>query len=101
MAIKTVVVRRPLDLRLVFGRDRRPKGRLKLFYGDLVVSIDAHFARNLHGLLGDLTGGKLGMLGQSLGCGLRVRAAAADGGDSRVGLDDVALSAQQKRLLFV
>ena len=38
---------------------------------------------------------------QRFGCGLRVGAAAADGRYSAVGLDHVALSAEQKRLFLV
>src|SRR6266496_4923491 len=41
------------------------------------------------------------MLGKSLGRGLGKWAAAADRGDPAVGLDDIALAAQQKCLLFV
>src|ERR1700681_185941 len=75
--------------------------RLEFFNRYLVISIDAHFARNLHCFFGDLTRGQLGVLGQRLrGC-LGIGAAAADGRDAAVGLDYVTLSAQKESLLLV
>src|ERR1700722_19075455 len=61
----------------------------QLFYCHTVIGIDAHAA------------GELGVLGEVLGGGLGVGTSAADGGHAAVGLDDVALSAEQERLFFV
>jgi len=48
-----------------------------------------------------LLGRKLGMLQQGMGCGHRHRAARADCHDAIVGLNDIPVSAQQKRMLGV
>jgi hypothetical protein len=66
-----------------------------------VIGIDAHLAGNLHGFFSDLAGGELRVARQRFGCGLGVGTSAADGGYSAVGLDHVALSAEQERLFFV
>src|ERR1700722_9569428 len=73
----------------------------QLFYCHTVIGIDAHAAGDLHGFFGDLAAGELGVLGEGLGGGLGVGTSAADGGHAAVGLDDVALSAEQERLFFV
>src|SRR6185437_5427358 len=72
-----------------------------LFDRYLLICIDAHFACNLHCFFSNLPGRKLGMLGQRLGGGLGIGSSAANGRNSRVRLDHIALAAEQKRLLFI
>src|SRR5438132_876375 len=83
---------------------RRPKAEARsseFFNRDLVIGVDAHLAGNLHGFLGDLARAELRVLRQRL-CGrLRVWTSAANGGNAAVGLDHIALPAEQKRLLLV
>ena len=74
---------------------------LQFFDGDGVIGIDAHSAGNLHSFFGDLAGRQFGMTGEGFGGGLGVGTSAADGGDSSIGLDDVALSAEQESLLLI
>src|SRR3954454_24560624 len=73
----------------------------QFFYRNLLICIDAHFAGNLHCLFSDLTRRQLCMLGESLRCGLRIRAAAADSCIPAVRLDHAALATQQKSLFFI
>src|SRR5579871_5251773 len=73
---------------------------LEFFDRYRVIGIDAHLAGNLHRFFGDLARGKLRMLHQRLGCGLRIRTAAANRRHTAVGFDDVSLAAEQKGLLL-
>jgi hypothetical protein len=84
------------------SRGRLPPHMLLQFFNRYrVICIDAHFAGNLHRLFGNFAGGEFGVRCQRLGGGLGVRASAADGSYSTIGLDHVALSAKQKSLLLV
>src|SRR6185312_13478032 len=74
---------------------------LKFLDRDLVIGVDAHFAGDLHSFLGHLTGGELSVVAERLGSRLGIGAAAADSGDAAVGLDNVALTAEQKCLLGI
>src|SRR5437899_2581824 len=85
----------------LFANDQRPATVLKLFDRHPVIRIDAHLARNLHSFFGDLFGRELGMFRERLRSGLRIRTAAPDCRYSAVGLDHIALTAEQKRLLPV
>src|SRR5712691_8368745 len=74
---------------------------LQFFNRNCVIGIDAHLAGDLHGFFGDLARSELRVCSSDLCRGLRVGASAADGSHTAVGLDHVALSAEQKRLFFV
>src|SRR5271166_3480261 len=80
-------------------------GNLKLFSQlfdrNLVIGIDADFAGNLHGFFGDLPRRQLRVLEQRRGGGGGERPTTANGGDAGIGLDHVALSADEKRLRLV
>src|SRR3984957_10186772 len=106
MAIKSVgsrwsVVVGQYGRGLCLSQRQTTNGRLKLFDRYLVIGIDAHFARNIHCLFGNLAGGELRVVGQRLRGGLGIRTSAANGGDAAVGLDDISLAAEQERLLLV
>src|SRR5438552_8370049 len=83
------------------ANDQGPMTLLQFFYRHLIIGIDAHFAGNLHCFFGNLTCRKLGMFGQRLGGCLSIRAATSNCSYSGVGLNHVALAAEQERLFFV
>jgi hypothetical protein len=68
----------------------------QLFNRELVVGIDADLSGDLQAFLGDLAGVEFGVLDQGAGGGEGVAAAGADGDDALVGLDDVAVAAEDE-----
>src|SRR5271157_5117319 len=77
------------------GRGRPSLPELQFFDRYCIIGIDAHFAGNLHRFLGNFAGGELGVASQGFSRGLRVGTTAADGRHSSIGLDHVALPAEQ------
>lgn len=67
----------------------------------LVVRIDAHFARNLHCFDGNFTGGKVRVLGKGLRRSLRIRSTTSYCSNRSIGLNYIALAAEQEALLLV
>src|SRR5882757_5452837 len=78
------------------GRYRAITENLEFFDGDGVVGKDAHFPGNLHGFLSNGSGRELRVLGERGGGSLRKRTAAANGGNTGIGFDHVALAAKQE-----
>src|SRR5581483_4340085 len=82
-------------------KDERPTTRSQFFYRHLVIRIDAHFTGNLHGFFANLPGRQLRVLGKGLGGGFGKWAATANGGNSAIRLNYIALAAQQEGLFLV
>src|SRR5207302_4256021 len=91
--------------RTILDQLRTENGELKtssqLFKACVLVSIDAHFARNLHGFFRDLAGRELSVIGKSLGRRLGIRTATTNRRNPGVGLNHVALPTEQNCLIFV
>ncbi len=83
------------------SRGRLSPHKSQLFYRNLVIRIDAHFAGDLHRLFRDLPRQQLGVLQQRLRCRLGLRPAAADGRNPAVRLYHISLTTKQEGLLFI
>src|SRR5581483_8900359 len=106
MAINSVARRASLVVRFrasELANDEGPttNDALQFFYRHLLICIDAHLTGNLHCFFSDRAGWELRVLGKGLGRCRSIRTAAADCRNSAVGLNHIALTAQQKCLLFV